>query len=120
MPSDHSNDVLLISGRGQGRLVERPLADGTKVHRSTVYVGKTEVLETWRGLTRTEAKRKHIDRVGQASKGGQPTARMTLGALRDLCWAACQEEINACERNGEQPALQQASLDNHKRSWAKR
>src|SRR5215469_9119540 len=59
-------------------LQEWRFENGTVAFRSTIYYNDRQSLETWRDLTRTEAKKRHLLRQGKVAEGVKPSERLSL------------------------------------------
>jgi integrase len=116
MPATDYVDTLIAEG-----LYERVYSSGTIVHRSLVTTNGKKVLETFRGLNRTQAKAKHIERRDQGNKGELRHAEnVTLGQLRELAFTHYQGLIDLEGANGQRPPVNRASLANYRSAWPKR
>jgi|SRR5215471_1705573 len=107
--------TTLISGRGLGNLEEWRFKDGRVAHKSRVYHGDKQSLETWDGLTRTEAKRKHVERNGKTAKGETPTTKRLLDEVKEECFAYLTDL--AAREDG---SFSTGTLQNYTSAWRKR
>src|SRR5215471_9039118 len=115
MPSTGYVDTTLLPG-----LVERVLASGEIRHRSIGYFDGTQTLETWKGLTRTEAKKRHEARRVDINEGVRPARDITVGELVDEAYAHYQSLINRAGSNGKKPPISQPVLNQYVKMWPNR
>jgi site-specific recombinase XerD len=105
--------TTLISGRGQGNLEEWLFRTGRIVHKSRVYIGNKQPVKTWEGLTRTEAKRKHNDRLVKTANGEKPAQRLLLS---DVMVDAYEHLDSLAKRN----EASRGTVKNYRAAWKKR
>ena len=105
--------TTLISGRGQGNLEEWRFENGEVAHRSRVYVGKKQPLQTWRGLNRTQAKKKHNERLFKVGNGEKPAERLYIADVMVEAF----DHLDNLARRGDGS---EGTVGNYRSAWKKR
>lgn len=118
MPSVIVSRELLVAG-----LYEIKTATGVVKYESWAYAHDRQEKKTYKNVGRAEAKRLH--RQHQTDFEGEQgntliDSNITLGAMRDLCWAHHESLIAVEKSSGEKAPLSAGALRNHKTQWAKR
>lgn len=101
-----------------GALVERTKRSGEVVYRSSVYVDRKRVFETFYDVTRTQAKARHKARIADAAKGDiKPRSVHSIGELKEQAFAHYQAILDNGGSNGKPPRISQGTLDNYVAMW---